>query len=216
MDFSVEDSGSALYSIEADFRNEGFAQLAGVDEVGRGCLAGPVFAAAVILPPGLRIPKLDDSKKLTAATRDQVSAQVLEKCLAWHVAMVSAEEIDQLNILWASMKAMRLAVEGLRQVPDLLLVDGNRATDLAMPQRTLIGGDARCASIAAASVIAKVARDRWMTEQEKVFPQFSFSRHKGYGTAQHLRELGAHGPTPLHRRSFAPVQQSVEVGRSAP
>jgi len=199
-----------LYAEEQKFLFEGYATLAGVDEVGRGCIAGPVFAAAVILPSDLRIPQLNDSKKLSAQVRERLSEIILREALAWNIAEVSVEEIDTLNILWASMKAMRLAVEGLRMVPDLLLVDGNRETDLPLKQRAIVEGDGRCASIAAASVIAKVARDRWMSEQETHFPGFSFAQHKGYGTEQHLRELRKHGPTPLHRRSFAPVQALLE------
>ena len=197
-----------LYASQNAFHQEGYQVIAGVDEVGRGCLAGPVCAAAVILPIGLRIPKLDDSKKLKPEVREQVNAVVLQKAIAWHIVMVSVEEIDQLNILWASMKAMKLAVEGLAQAPDLLLVDGNRETELKIPQRAIVEGDGRCASIAAASVIAKVARDRYMTEQQEIYPGFSFASHKGYGTPQHLRELDTHGPTPLHRRSFSPVVQA--------
>jgi ribonuclease HII len=197
-----------LYASQKVFHEEGYQMIAGVDEVGRGCLAGPVCAAAVILPMDLRIPNLNDSKKLTPEIRQKVSAVVLAKALAFHIVMVSVEEIDQLNILWASMKAMKLAVEGLAHAPDLLLVDGNRETELKIPQRAIVEGDGRCASIAAASVIAKVARDRYMTEQQEIYPGFSFSSHKGYGTPQHLRELDQHGPTPLHRRSFAPVLQA--------
>lgn len=198
-----------LYSEEIPFYEEGFATLAGVDEVGRGCIAGPVFAAAVILPRELRLPELDDSKKLKPKVRERLSEVIHREALAACIAMVSVEEVDQLNILWASMKAMRLAVEGLKLQPGLLLVDGNRVTDLKLPQRAIVAGDARCASIAAASVIAKVARDRWMTEREADYPGFSFAKHKGYGTAQHLRELKQHGATPLHRRSFAPVQDYI-------
>jgi len=196
-----------LYAEESSFYARGIARLGGVDEVGRGCLAGPVFAAAVILPRGLRIPDLNDSKKLKPEVRERVSAEVLEKAVAWSIASVSVEEIDELNILWASMKAMRLAVESLKTRPELLLIDGNRVTDVELPQCAIIEGDGRCASIAAASVIAKVARDRWMAEQEALYPQFRFSRHKGYGTPQHLQELRQHGPTPLHRKTFAPVAQ---------
>ena len=196
-----------LFAEEKSFYSSGITRLAGVDEVGRGCLAGPVFAAAVILPQELRISDLNDSKKLPPEVRERVSAEVLEKALAWSIVSVPVEEIDRLNILWASMKAMRLAVEGLKMLPELLLVDGNRVTDLQLPQRAMVAGDGRCASIAAASVIAKVARDRWMAEQENIYPQFRFSRHKGYGTPQHLEELRRHGPTPLHRKTFAPVAQ---------
>ncbi|MFO1464783.1 MAG: ribonuclease HII [bacterium] len=203
-------AGMDLYAEEARFASEGFVTLAGVDEVGRGCIAGPVFAAAVILPRELRIPELNDSKKLSPKVRERLSSTILREARAWHIAMVSVEEIDRLNILWASMKAMRLAVEGLVERPDLLLVDGNRVTESPLPQRAIVEGDARCASIAAASVIAKVARDRWMSEQEAQFPGFSFAKHKGYGTAEHLRELRQHGVTPLHRRSFAPVQEMLQ------
>ena len=195
-----------LHAEEQPFYEEGFATLAGVDEVGRGCIAGPVFAAAVILPREFRLPELNDSKKLRPALRERLSEVILRESVASCIAMVSVEEVDRLNILWASMKAMRLAVEGLAVAPSLLLVDGNRVTDLPMPQRAIVAGDARCASIAAASVIAKVARDRWMAEREPEYPGFSFAKHKGYGTAQHLQELKRHGATPLHRRSFAPVQ----------
>ncbi|MCE9625788.1 MAG: ribonuclease HII [Deltaproteobacteria bacterium] len=196
-----------LYAEEKVFYAQGYSTLAGVDEVGRGCIAGPVFAAAVLLPPDLRIPDLNDSKKLKASLREKLSEIILREAISHHIAMVSVEDVDSLNILWASMKAMRIAVEGLKQVPALLLVDGNRETDLPLPQKALVAGDGRCASIAAASVIAKVARDRWMSEQEAHFPGFSFAKHKGYGTAQHLKELREHGPTPLHRRTFAPVQE---------
>lgn len=205
-----------LYAEEQTFYEQGFATLAGVDEVGRGCIAGPVFAAAVILPRELRIPDLDDSKKLLAPVRERISEIILREAIATCIAMVSVEEVDSLNILWASMKAMRLAVEGLKPAPGLLLIDGNRPTDLPLPQLALVAGDGRCASIAAASVIAKVARDRWMAEQEAHFPGFSFARHKGYGTEQHLRELKQHGPTPLHRRSFAPVQECLAATETTP
>ncbi len=200
-----------LYAEEQKFLAEGYATLGGVDEVGRGCIAGPVFAAAVILPSELRIPQLNDSKKLTPKVRERLSEVILREAVAWNIVQVSVAEIDELNILWASMKAMSLAVGGLRVAPDLLLVDGNRTTDLPLQQRAIVEGDGRCASIAAASVIAKVARDRWMAEQEAHFPGFSFAQHKGYGTEQHLRELRTHGPTSLHRRTFAPVQELLRL-----
>jgi ribonuclease HII len=195
-----------LYAEEQSLRAEGFELLAGVDEVGRGCLAGPVFAAAVILPQDLKIPQLNDSKKLSPQLREKISAIILQQALAYKIERVSVEEIDRINILQASLQAMQLAIAGLSIFPKLLLVDGNQQVEVSIPQKTVIQGDGRCASIAAASVIAKVARDRYMAEQEKIFPQFSFSQHKGYGTAQHLEELKKHGPTPLHRRSFAPVR----------
>lgn len=195
-----------LYQEEQKLREGGYTLLAGVDEVGRGCLAGPVFAAAVVLPAALRLPQLDDSKKLSAPLRERLDGQIRLQALAWQVAWVGVEEIDKINILHASLKAMRLAVEGLAQNPHLVLVDGRQKIGFFLPQKTYVGGDAQLASIAAASVVAKVARDRYMQEQEKFFPHFSFGRHKGYGTAQHLEELRVYGATSLHRRSFAPVK----------
>jgi len=196
-----------LYSEEKYFRSQGFLHLAGVDEVGRGCLAGPVFAAAVILPPELQIPELNDSKKLKPKQRESISEIIHREALALHIASIDSEEIDRINILHASLKAMAVALLALKIPPHLVLVDGNQKVPVDMQQKTLVGGDGRCASIAAASVIAKVARDRYMSEQESHFPNFSFSEHKGYGTAKHQEELKKHGPTPLHRRSFGPVQQ---------
>jgi ribonuclease HII len=196
-----------LYSEEIRLVSEEVSLIAGVDEVGRGCLAGPVFAAAVILPRDLKIPYLNDSKQLTPPLRDSLNEKITQQAIAFHVARVEADEIDRINILWASMKAMKLAVMGLKISPEYLLVDGNRMIESELPQLAIVSGDARCASIAAASIVAKVARDRFMTEQEQVFPQFSFSKHKGYGTAEHLQELARNGPTVLHRRSFAPVSQ---------
>ncbi len=200
-----------LYAEDRFFRLEGYSILAGVDEVGRGCLAGPVFAAAVVLPDGLKIRGLNDSKQLAPEIRQKLSAIILNKALAYRIEMVSVEEIDQINILQASLKAMRLAVSGLSIRPQLTLVDGIFSFGAEFLQRTLVGGDGRSASIAAASIIAKVARDAYMAQQEKRFPQFSFSRHKGYGTPQHLEELKKNGPTELHRKSFSPVREQIEA-----
>ncbi len=196
-----------LYSFDQSYRSQGYETLAGVDEVGRGCLAGPVFAAAVILPPELRFSGLDDSKKITAPQREVLDGQIRERALAFSIAMVSAPEIDHINILRASLLAMRLAVGALSLAPALTLVDGNQKFAEDPPQVPVVAGDGKSASVAAASIIAKVARDAFMTEQEGLFPQFSFSRHKGYGTEAHLRELRKFGPSPLHRRSFEPVRQ---------
>jgi ribonuclease HII len=196
-----------LFSFDHSYRSQGREPLAGVDEVGRGCLAGPVFAAAVILPSNFRLPGLDDSKKLLPAQREKFSAVIREQALAFHVAMVSVEEIDQINILRASLKAMRLAVLGLSLKPVLTLVDGHLGIGDEIAQEPLIGGDARSASVAAASVVAKVARDAYMALQETSFPGFSFAQHKGYATPQHYRELETHGPTSLHRKSFYPISQ---------
>ncbi len=196
-----------LHQEERQFFFQGYQWIAGVDEVGRGCLAGPVFAAAVILPRDCILPGLNDSKKLKASVRETLSEQILRQAVANHIAIVSVEEIDRINIFHASLKAMRLAIEGLSQSPDLVLIDGKFSVDISIPQKPLVGGDGRFASIAAASIIAKVARDRFMAEQERIFPDYGFAKHKGYGTAQHLRELRKHGPTPLHRRSFSPVRE---------
>lgn len=198
-----------LFSFDRVFRSQGYHPLAGVDEVGRGCLAGPVFAAAVILPEGFLLRGLDDSKKLPVEKREAFSAVIREKALAFCVAMVSVEEIDRINILRASLKAMRLAVEGLSLRPLMTLVDGHMGIGEGIFHKPVVDGDAKSASVAAASVVAKVARDAFMAEQEAFFPGFSFSRHKGYGTPQHYRELDLHGLTPLHRRSFSPIQELV-------
>lgn len=196
-----------LFRPERSLQKEGIELIAGVDEVGRGCLAGPVFAAAVILPKKCSLPNLNDSKKLSVAQREELNVQIWDQALAACIADVSVEEIDRINILQASLKAMRLALEGLGRRPEMVLVDGKFAVKISLPQKTLIDGDARSASIAAASIIAKVARDKFMAEQEAHYPGYSFSRHKGYGTAQHLEELRKNGPTPLHRHSFAPVRE---------
>lgn len=177
-------------------------RIAGVDEAGRGCLAGPVFAGAVILPPGLVIPDVDDSKKLTPETRERLFAEICRCALAWSVASVTAEEIDRINIHHASLKAMRLAVEQLSPLPQYVLIDGKFELDCRIAQEAIIKGDALSQSVAAASILAKVSRDRWISEEGKNYPQFRFAKHKGYGTVEHRREIQEHGLTPLHRRSF--------------
>jgi ribonuclease HII len=194
---------------ERSWYAKGVKAIAGVDEVGRGCLAGPVYAAAVILPPEFNLPQLNDSKKLTPAQREVLFVQIQRQAVAWRVAHVEVEEIDHINIFHASLKAMALALAGLSVRPERVLVDGTFTAPVDLPQTPLVKGDSRSASIAAASIIAKVTRDRFMAEQEKYYPKFSFGRHKGYGTPQHLEELKSHGPTPLHRRSFAPVQERL-------
>lgn len=188
---------------EERFRDEG--HIAGVDEAGRGPLAGPVVAAAVILPAGLDIPGLKDSKQLTEKQREEFFPVIKEKALAWGLGLIEPWEIDRTNILKASLKAMKNAVEGLKLKPALILVDGLQQIDIKFPQKTLKKGDARSITIAAASVLAKVARDRMMCDYEKRYPNFSFSIHKGYGTELHMKEIKAHGPTPIHRMSFAPL-----------
>ncbi len=188
---------------------QGFRYVAGVDEVGRGCLAGPVYAAAVILSPEDPILGLRDSKKLSPAQRECFYEQILSRALCVRVAAVSVEEIDRINIFHASMAAMVQAVSSLSPLPQCLLVDGKFSLSLPMPQQALVKGDDRSASIAAASIVAKVERDRYMSQQHDIYPEYGFSRHKGYGTQVHLAALKKYGPTPLHRRSFAPVQASL-------
>lgn len=185
---------------------------AGVDEAGRGPLAGPVVAAAVILDPRQGIAGLADSKKLTARRREQLFDQIQDKALCCAIGQASVEEIDRLNILQATLLAMQRAVAGLRLVPARVLVDGNRLPRLPMLAEAIIGGDAKVPAISAASILAKVHRDRWCEQIDAEYPQYGFAVHKGYGTAAHLAALRQHGPTPWHRRSFAPVAQALRQG----
>ncbi len=186
--------------------------VAGVDEAGRGPLAGPVVAAAVILDPRKRIPGIADSKLLTAARRERLFDEIMDKALCCSIAQASVEEIDRVNILQASLLAMRRAVEGLRLAPVLVLVDGNRLPVLPMRAEAVIDGDARVKSISAASILAKVHRDRWCAEIHAQWPQYGFAAHKGYGTPAHLAALREHGACEHHRRSFAPVAQLSGMG----
>ena len=179
--------------------------VAGVDEAGRGPLAGPVVAAAVILDDLNPIAGLADSKKLSAARRERLYDEIRAKALCCSVAEASVEEIDRLNILQATMLAMRRAVEGLRLKPAKVLVDGNRLPPLPMLAEAIVKGDAKVAAISAASILAKVHRDRWCEGVHRDYPTYGFDGHKGYGTAEHLAALTTHGPCPHHRRSFAPV-----------
>ncbi|VWX57645.1 ribonuclease HII [Sphingorhabdus sp. 109] len=180
--------------------------IAGVDEVGRGPLAGPVVAAAVILPDDHMIAELDDSKKLTAKKRARLEQQIID-CARFSIAQCCEAEIDEINILQATMLAMTRAVEGLDAVPDHVLVDGNRLPKWTYSAKAVIGGDALHPCISAASILAKEFRDRLMIAAAEQYPQYGWERNKGYGTAEHLAALRQYGPTPLHRRSFAPVAQ---------
>jgi len=180
--------------------------ICGVDEAGRGPLAGPVVAAAVILDPARPIVGLADSKKLSARKREILAAEIRENALAWSVAEASVEEIDEINILQATLLAMQRAVVGLALTPTEVLIDGNRCPRLDLPARAIIGGDATVAEISAASILAKTVRDAGMLVLHAQFPQYGFARHMGYGTAVHLAALRAHGPSAIHRRSFAPVR----------
>lgn len=183
--------------------------IAGVDEVGRGPLVGAVVTAAVILDPARPIAGLADSKKLSEKRRLALFDEIRENALAWSLGRAEPEEIDQLNILHATMLAMQRAVAGLTVTPEYVLIDGNRCPSLPMPSMAVVKGDSLVAEISAASIIAKVTRDREMAELDAVFPQYGFAQHKGYPTAQHLAMLTEHGATPHHRRSFAPVRNAL-------
>lgn len=185
----------------------GFIRIAGVDEAGRGPLAGPVVAAAVHFPEPVPIPRLNDSKKLKPATREDLYTRITDCGVKWGLGIVPAEEIDRINIRQATLKAMCEAVAGLGSSPDLILIDGIDRLPLPTAQKTLIGGDACCASIAAASILAKVTRDRLMDKFELEFPQYGFSLHKGYPTPLHLDRLRLYGPCPIHRRTFHGVSE---------
>lgn len=195
-----------FWQYEREAAAEGHTFVCGCDEAGAGPLAGPVYAAAVILPLGEDIPGLDDSKKLTEKKREALFPVIQEKALAWSVAWVDAEEIDATDILSARMKAMQLAIDGLTRKADFALIDGNRdrgrTSVITTPHRCLVKGDSLSASIAAASVLAKVSRDRYMVELAARYPEYCFGRHKGYGTRLHYELLARYGPSPVHRKTF--------------
>lgn len=191
-----------LWEIERELHAEGIGLICGVDEAGRGPLAGPVCAAAVILPPEMELAGLNDSKKLSEKKREQLFPEIQRVALAWSVAFASVEEIEERNILGATMLAMNRAIAGLSLTPDLALIDGNRNKEIKVPSRCVVHGDARCASIAAASILAKVSRDHLMLELAREYPQYGFEQHKGYGTRAHYAALREYGPCPAHRPSF--------------
>ena len=193
---------------ERSLLQEGFAWIAGVDEAGRGPLAGPVFAAACILPKGLVLPSLNDSKQLSEKQREFLFNKLQGSMFG--IGEASVEEIDQINILQATFLAMQRAVKALTKTPDYILVDGNCAPDFGIATKTIVEGDALSVSIAAASVLAKVSRDRRMRELAQKWPEYGFEQHKGYGTEKHLAMLEKWGPCPIHRRSFAPVKASYD------
>ncbi len=190
------------YSFERNAVRRGFLSVCGIDEAGRGPLAGPVCAAAVILPDGLEIPGLDDSKKLTEKKREALFPVIEEKAVAFGIAFASEQEIDEINILQATFLAMRRAFDALSAPCVYALVDGNRMPPLPVPGETVVKGDGRSMSIAAASILAKVSRDRLMLEYAKQYPQYEFEQHKGYGTKLHVERLREFGPSPIHRRTF--------------
>ena len=182
---------------------------AGVDEAGRGPLAGPVVVAAVILPQRYTLDWLDDSKRLSATKREKLAPQIVTQAIAYNIQFVEVDEIDRVNILQATLNGMQRAVESLEPSPKRALIDGNRAPELSCEVETVIGGDGLIASISAASILAKVYRDRLMLEMHNRYPGYGFDRHKGYPTAQHLEKLSLLGPCPIHRRTFAPVRRAI-------
>ena len=191
-----------LWVYEREAFAEGYKTVCGVDEAGRGPLAGPVCAAAVILPEGLVIDGLNDSKKLTDKKRRELYDVITEKAVCYGIAMATEREIDEINILQATFLAMQRALDKLTVKPDLALIDGNRAKDFGLPVRTIVKGDGLSASIAAASILAKVTRDRLMEDMDKIYPQYGFAVHKGYGTKRHYEALRAFGSCEMHRRTF--------------
>lgn len=194
----------AMRTLENAVRRWGFYRVAGCDEVGRGCLAGPVVAGAVILDPESHIPGLADSKTITAAERERLHDLITRKALAWSVAWADPDEIDTINIHQASLQAMRRAVLAIAPLPDMVLVDAFRIPDLDIPQRGVLHGDRKCAAIAAASIVAKVTRDRQMMTFHERDPRYGYDRHKGYATAEHRAAVERYGYSELHRRSFRP------------
>ena len=197
----------ASRAIENDIRRLGFAHVAGVDEVGRGCLAGPVVAAAVVLDPSRYIPRISDSKTVTALERERLYQHITREAVCWSVIGVEPDEIDRINIHQAGLRAMQRAVLSCAPLPDMVLVDGGKAfrvPELPMAQRCVVHGDARCTAIAAASIVAKVTRDRTMLELHGRDPRYGFDRHKGYATRDHLDAVARHGYSDVHRRSFRP------------
>lgn len=190
------------YSIEQELHEEGYKYVCGIDEAGRGPLCGPVFAAACILPDGLYIEGLNDSKKLTEKKREKLFDIIKEEAIAYCIASASVEEIDELNILEADLLAMRRAIDGLSVKADFAIIDGNVARDFQIPAKAVVKGDATSMSIAAASVLAKVARDRICIDLDREYPEYGIAKHKGYGTKAHMDALREHGPSPIHRKKF--------------
>ena len=191
-----------LWTLENEIYAGGVKLLCGVDEAGRGPLAGPVCAAAVILPQNCKIEGLNDSKKLTEKKREALFDVICAAAVSYGIAFATVEEIEEYNILGATFMAMNRAVAMLDPVPELALIDGNRNTGIQIPSRCIVGGDGKCADIAAASVLAKVTRDRYMRQMAELYPQYGFEKHKGYGTKAHYEAIRAYGPSPIHRPSF--------------
>ena len=199
-----------LFEVETKASHQGFKNIAGIDEAGRGPLAGPVVAAAVILPSQVNIPGLNDSKKLSTKKREELFPKIQEISVFYGVAVVDQKVIDKINILQAARLAMKQAVETLKITPGLLLIDGNQKIDSTLDQWAIVKGDSRSLSIAAASVLAKVTRDRIMDGYHKLYPQYEFNRHKGYGTRLHRNLIQEHGPCPIHRSTFKGVSEYIK------
>ncbi len=199
----------ALYEYEKIAESEGVHAVAGVDEAGRGPLAGPVAVAAVILPLGLYLPKLNDSKKLSESARESLYGLIKEQAVATSVVFVDAKTIDEVNIYEATKRGMYEALQKLEVKPDKALIDAMPLENLQIPSLSIVKGDAKSASIAAASILAKVTRDRFMTEMDKLYPEYGFKHHKGYGTKEHIEAIRKYGPSPIHRFTFEPIASMV-------
>jgi len=204
-----------LLQFESALWAAGVLHVAGVDEAGMSPLAGPVAAAAVIFAPGSRIPGVDDSKKLDAGTRDKLAVEIKQRAVAWSVAFAEVDEIDRINIYWAGLLAMRRAVEGLRVAPQHILLDARRLKELTTPQQAIVKGDSKSLTIAAASILAKTARDALMCRLDAEHPGYGFSKHKGYPVREHVAALERLGASPVHRRSFAPVRSILGLPQLA-
>lgn len=201
------------WEIEAEYADQGYRMICGADEAGAGPLAGPVYAAAVLLPFGLELPGVNDSKKLSEKKREALFLPIQRAALAWAVTSVSPEEIDAADILTARLKAMEMAIQALEPKADFALIDGNRDRGITCPHATVVKGDSRSMNIAAASILAKVSRDRYMIEMAKQYPEYQFERHKGYPTALHYEMLRRYGPCPIHRKSFLKKFYEAEGNR---
>ncbi len=196
-----------LYEFEEKLYDEGFHLICGVDEAGRGPLAGPLVVAACILPPFLRIEGINDSKQLSAKKRKELYKVIVKNALAYKIVFVTEEDVDSLNIYQATKKGMLMAIAGLKHKPDYALIDAMPLGELEIPHNSIIHGDARCASVAAASILAKVTRDEYMEKMDIKYPYYGFKKHKGYGTKAHMQALEKYGPCKIHRKSFAPVSK---------
>jgi len=199
-----------MLEYENKYYERGLKYIAGVDEAGRGPLAGPVFAAAVIFEKGVQIPGINDSKKLSEKKREELFDIIKEKSLCYNIVCVDEKEIDKINILNATLKCFNLAVSGLDIKPDIALIDGNRCGEMPVECETIVKGDSKSMSIAAASILAKVARDRYIIDLDTKFPQYKFKKHKGYGTKEHLEAIASYGPCPIHRLTFKGVREYVK------